>query len=66
MSEQSAIAQFGDSLFGRGPEAALEALNKSFELAFLKSLSQLSSPSLDAVVDRTGHIGVAREIGVDG
>ena len=62
MSEQSAIAQLGDGLFGRGPQAALQALNKSFELAFLKSLSQLSSPSLDAIVDRTGHIGIAREI----
>jgi hypothetical protein len=62
MSEQSAIAQLGDGLFGSGPEAALQALNKSYELAFLKSLSQLSSPSLDAIVDRTEHIGVAREI----
>ena len=62
MSEQSAIAQLGDSLFGRGPEAALQTLNKSYELAFLKSLSQLSSPSLDAIVDRSAHIGIAREI----
>ena len=61
MSEQSAIDTYGDELFGRGTQAALDALGKAYELAFMKSLSQLSSPSA-TIVDRTGHIGVAREI----
>ena len=62
MSEQSAIAAFGDTLFGRGPQAALQAMSKAYELAFMKSLSQLSSPGADERADRTGHIGVCREI----
>ena len=61
MSEQSTIELNGDELFGRGTQAALDALGKAYELAFMKSLSQLSSP-LATIVDRTGHIGVAREI----
>jgi len=61
MSEQSAIDTCGDELFGHGTQAALDALGKAYELAFMKSLSQLSSP-VATIVDRTGHIGVAREI----
>ena len=61
MSEQSAIDTYGDELFGRGTQAALDALGKAYELAFMKGLSQLSSPSA-TIVDRTGQIGVAREI----
>ena len=61
MSEQSAIDTYGDQLFGSGTQAALDALGKTYELAFMKGLSQLSSPSA-TIVDRTGQIGVAREI----
>jgi Ca2+-binding RTX toxin-like protein len=61
MSEQGAIETYGDELFGQGTQAALDALGKAYELAFMKQLSQLSSPTA-TIVDRTGHIGVAREI----
>ncbi len=60
MSEQSAIDSQAE-LFGRGTQAALGALGKAYELAFMKGLSQLSSP-FATIIDRTGHIGVAREI----
>src|SRR5262245_7635812 len=62
MSEQSAIAALGDTLFGRGPQAALQAVSKAVELAFMKSLSQLSAPGADELVDRTNQIGVCRDI----
>ena len=61
MSEQGAIDTYGDELFGRGTQAALDSLGKAYELAFMKGLSQLSSP-FATIVDRTGQIGVAREI----
>lgn len=61
MSELDAIDTYGDGLFGHGTQAALEALGKTYELAFMKALSQLSSPS-EGIVDQTGQIGVAREI----
>ena len=61
MSEQSAIDTYGDQLFGSGTQAALDALGKTYELAFMKGLSQLSSSGA-TIVDRTGQIGVAREI----
>ena len=41
MSEQSAIDTYGDQLFGSGTQAALDALGKTYELAFMKGLSQL-------------------------
>src|SRR5512141_519849 len=62
MSDQSAIAESGDNLFGTGPEAALRAVSKTFELAFLKAISQVSSPSADVIADQSGHIGVCREV----
>ena len=61
MSELDAIDTYGDGLFGHGAQAALETLGKTYELAFMKALSQLSSPS-EGIVDQTGQIGVAREI----
>ena len=45
MSELDAIDTYGDGLFGHGAQAALETLGKTYELAFMKALSQLSSPS---------------------
>jgi Ca2+-binding RTX toxin-like protein len=62
MSEQTTIAALGDQLFGTGAAGAMQAIGKTFELAFLKAVSQLSSPSPDLIVDQTGHIGVCREI----
>src|SRR5262245_43616221 len=61
MSEQGAIDTYGDKLFGQGTQAALDAIGKAYELAFMKELSQLSSPAA-SIVDRAGQIGVAREI----
>jgi Ca2+-binding RTX toxin-like protein len=62
MSEQTTMATLGDQLFGTGATGAMQAIGKTYELAFLKAISQLSSPGPDLIVDRTGYIGVCREI----